>query len=88
MHNSLFYRLTYLSNQYVMIANAVSSNRIVIYWQLTMLVAIIVISLTPLSALTSYRPIHRLISAHCTAVAFLRFLTYYYVVADNVTAHM
>jgi len=43
MRNSLFY--TYLPNQYVVIADSVSSNRIVIYWQLT-------------TALTSYMSSH------------------------------
>jgi len=82
MRNSLFYTYTF-PNQYVVIANAVSSNRIVIYWQLT-IVSRNYRHITDASFGTN---VLYVVSSMLTAVAFLCFPTYYVRCRQCVTAH-
>ena len=69
------YSIPTLPNQYVVIANAISSNQIVIYWQLT-IVGRNYRHITDASVGTNKRRIglRRLISAHCGCISLLPYL--------------
>ena len=75
-----------LTNHYVVIANAVLSNRIVIYWQL-MIVSRNYRHITHASVGVD-TSVTYVVSSLLTAVAFLCFPTYYFRCQQCVTAHM